>query len=313
MYSQYYSNGKLLIAGEYLVLRGAKALALPVAYGQSLNVALSSNCSNSWCSYQQKKLWLKIIFDHNFKILSSSDLDKARKLFSIIKAAHKINPSFFDRSRSYQVTSHLNFDLNWGLGSSSTLISNIAYWAGIDPFQLFSQVAGGSGYDVACARSDSPLFYQLKNGKYRTEPVKFKPLFRDKLFFLYLNKKQDSAGEVKKFKQNKQISAALITEISKLSEIMAQTKNQKIFMQSMARHEDIISNILQQPAIKEKLFKDFDGEVKSLGAWGGDFALVCSNISKNNTLKYFSSRGYKTVFTFDEMAIKQNPSLFKNI
>ena len=34
----FYSNGKLLITGEYVVLDGAKALALPTKFGQSLLV-----------------------------------------------------------------------------------------------------------------------------------------------------------------------------------------------------------------------------------------------------------------------------------
>ena len=35
----YYSNGKLLITGEYVVLDGATALAIPTKYGQSLCVS----------------------------------------------------------------------------------------------------------------------------------------------------------------------------------------------------------------------------------------------------------------------------------
>ena len=34
----YYSNGKLLITGEYAVLDGALSLALPTKFGQELNV-----------------------------------------------------------------------------------------------------------------------------------------------------------------------------------------------------------------------------------------------------------------------------------
>ena len=36
MKKTFYSNGKLLITGEYVVLDGAKALALPTKYGQNL-------------------------------------------------------------------------------------------------------------------------------------------------------------------------------------------------------------------------------------------------------------------------------------
>ena len=34
----FYSNGKLLLTGEYLVIDGAKALAIPTQKGQSLSV-----------------------------------------------------------------------------------------------------------------------------------------------------------------------------------------------------------------------------------------------------------------------------------
>mgnify|MGYP007000047733 len=34
----YYSCGKLLITAEYLVLKGAKGLAIPTKYGQKLSV-----------------------------------------------------------------------------------------------------------------------------------------------------------------------------------------------------------------------------------------------------------------------------------
>ena len=36
---RYYSNGKLLLTGEYAVLDGATALALPTKFGQSLEVS----------------------------------------------------------------------------------------------------------------------------------------------------------------------------------------------------------------------------------------------------------------------------------
>jgi hypothetical protein len=38
MQKTFYSNGKLLITGEYLILDGAKGLALPTKMGQNLSV-----------------------------------------------------------------------------------------------------------------------------------------------------------------------------------------------------------------------------------------------------------------------------------
>ena len=34
----FYSPGKLLLTGEYVVLDGAKSLAIPTIFGQSLNI-----------------------------------------------------------------------------------------------------------------------------------------------------------------------------------------------------------------------------------------------------------------------------------
>ena len=38
MEKTYYSNGKLLLTGEYVVLDGAEALAVPTRFGQNLTV-----------------------------------------------------------------------------------------------------------------------------------------------------------------------------------------------------------------------------------------------------------------------------------
>lgn len=46
------------------------------------------------------------------------------------------------------------------------------------------------------------------------------------------------------------------------------------FEKLITAHEAIISKLIQQDTIKAKLFKDFNGTIKSLGAWGGDFVLV---------------------------------------
>ena len=35
------SNGKLLLSGEYLVLFGAEALAIPLRYGQTLDITVN--------------------------------------------------------------------------------------------------------------------------------------------------------------------------------------------------------------------------------------------------------------------------------
>ena len=48
MKKKYYSNGKLLITGEYVVLDGAKALALPTKFGQYLIIEPGKNQQINW-------------------------------------------------------------------------------------------------------------------------------------------------------------------------------------------------------------------------------------------------------------------------
>ena len=63
----------------------------------------------------------------------------------------------------------------------------------------------------------------------------------------------------------------------------------------------IISNIIKQKSVKESFFKDFEGSIKSLGAWGGDFILVTS---KDNPTDYFKSKGFETIIPYHEMIKK---------
>ena len=59
--STFYSNGKLLITGEYVVLDGAKSLALPTKFGQNLSVEkVDSNQLIHWVSYDHDgSIWFE--------------------------------------------------------------------------------------------------------------------------------------------------------------------------------------------------------------------------------------------------------------
>jgi hypothetical protein len=52
--------------------------------------------------------------------------------------------------------------------------------------------------------------------------------------------------------------------------------------------------------VKEVLFSDFPGSIKSLGAWGGDFILVTK---AGDTVKYFERMGYTTIIPWKEMCL----------
>ena len=61
--NNYYSNGKLLITGEYTVLDGAMALAIPTRFGQSLNVTQIPENNIIWKSIDnENQTWFEDVF-----------------------------------------------------------------------------------------------------------------------------------------------------------------------------------------------------------------------------------------------------------
>ena len=47
----YYSCGKLLITAEYLILKGAKGLAIPTKYGQKMSIEKNTEKNIIWEAY----------------------------------------------------------------------------------------------------------------------------------------------------------------------------------------------------------------------------------------------------------------------
>ena len=127
----------------------------------------------------------------------------------------------------------------------------------------------------------------------------FRPVFHENIYFIYLNRKQNSLNEVKKYKKVKP-SKELISEISEITKNILNCSDQKIFNELICSHEQIISKLISKTTIKKELFKDFSGEIKSLGAWGGDFIMVSS---EDNPINYFKNKGYDTVFKFSDLLI----------
>ncbi|MBP7395540.1 MAG: GHMP kinase [Flavobacterium sp.] len=304
MRQTFYSNGKLLLTGEYLVLDGAKALALPTKMGQNLQVVTHDKPTISWKSFDADgTIWfedeLELDAIINYKEAAESSVKNT--LLTILHHAHLLQPSFFQETVGYQIETALTFPKKWGLGTSSTLINNLAQWLKIDAFELLNNSFGGSGYDIACAQNDTPIFYQLENQKPNVTPLDFQPEFASNLYFVYLNQKQSSKNAIaayynkkhEKLKQN-------IANINKLSDAVATAKNIKSFANALQLHENELSAILELLTVQEALFSDFDGVVKSLGAWGGDFILA---IALEDPTAYFSSKGYSTVIPYKEMIL----------
>ncbi|WNH09250.1 GYDIA family GHMP kinase [Thalassobellus suaedae] len=164
---KYYSNGKLLLTGEYVVLDGALSLAVPTKQGQSLHIEHIDEPKIIWKSLDELgTIW----FEDTFLIeqITSSflnlDNDISERVIQILNAAKTLNPDFLNTNTGFKITTSLTFPKNWGLGTSSTLINNVAQWANVNAFELLNLTFGGSGYDIACAQNNYqlPINYKKK-------------------------------------------------------------------------------------------------------------------------------------------------------
>lgn len=302
-YVEYSSNAKLLVSGEYLVMKGALALAFPLNVGQQLSVMQTTMGCINWLSLANGKHWLRAKFSlSNFDILETDNLFLAQKLQNILQLAKKLNPFFLIACSGIDAVARVSFNIEWGLGSSSTLVSNIAVWAQCNPFYLNLMAFGGSGYDIACARASSPILFSLKDGEPVFENAKINWNFIDRLSLVWLNKKQISSNELRRFKQL-EIDVASIDVISNITKQMLSCELFDEFVALIEMHESLVSEIINSPKVKQQLFPDFDGAIKSLGAWGGDFVLVASENSFKNVKKYFNQKGFNTVLRFNSLIL----------
>ena len=319
--NQHQAHGKFLLTGEYLVLKGALALALPLKLGQSLSVKPSSATSLQWDANKPEGLWFSVTLSpETLEIIKCSDPTKAEKLAQILKAIRTLNPTAFESRPHFET--HLDFNPNWGLGSSSTLIANLARWADVNPYELLKLTFGGSGYDIACATAEGPIYYQLddivsalrpfdrlrdhKAQGPKVEPIDFNPPFTEHLFFIYQGQKQSSSKEIKAFlaKANPEALQKDIEAVSEISRSVTKCENLDDFGLLMQCHERIIARCIGQEPV-QKRFPDFEGTLKSLGAWGGDFILAATEWDEGQVKAYFKEKDLEVVFAYNELVLNR--------
>jgi mevalonate kinase len=292
------------------VLEGASALAVPTKFGQDLSVEKIKEPQLIWGSFTNTgDCWFEAVFElpklRLVQATFNSDSDGsadfiAETLQDILLESRKLNPEFLKSEHGFQVKTNLTFPRDWGLGTSSTLINNIAKWAKIDAFQLLWNSFSGSGYDIANAQYNSPILYEVKNQKPVIQKVDFIPSFSDQLFFVHLNKKQDSKDGIARFKEKREKTNNEIQLVSEISRQLILEQKLSEFEKLIHEHEKIISSIIELPTVKESIFPDYFGTLKSLGAWGGDFILATGN---KDTPQYFKTKGYTTILRYSDMVL----------
>lgn len=305
MYAKFYAHGKFLITGEYFVLAGAKALALPLKLGQSLQVTEveGENRIIEWKTLEKGSSWFFAEFKlDDFSITSTNRIKSAEFIQGLLTYINQNSLAFRNLNRQLIFEANVDFPMDWGLGSSSTLISNLANWAGIDPYKMLFALSKGSGYDIACATAKGPILYR-NSVKPTVEKACFKPSFSKNLYFVYLGRKQDTATSInllgpKIFERKDE--AERVTELTKL---VVNSKKLDEFAGYLNEHEEIVSRAIGLPTVKAELFNDFTGTIKSLGAWGGDFVLATHPGTTDEVVNYFKHRGYRVILKYNDIVL----------
>lgn len=308
-----WSPGKIMLTGEYLVLQGAKSLALPTVLGQSLDFSVDKNRKTKMVNWKSKMPGNEIWYSNQFLIDSdfspNQQIGSQRTVFiqSLLRAINTLKPEFFKDTGVYTFNTFLDFDPGWGLGSSSSLIANLALLTDLQPFEILfhSSLNQGSGYDVAVCYMAEPITYFIEESIFHwAEPVELNwKQFASDCRLIYLNRKQDSNTEVTDFKSKWEINHGhnVISEITEITEKIIACTTKEEFCSLLNQHELILSEVLKKKTIKEEFFKDYNGTIKSLGAWGGDFILACSEHPPEYTESYFMNKGYQVIIDFGKM------------
>jgi hypothetical protein len=220
-------------------------------------------------------------------------------LTKILFEAHQLNPAILP-DKGFSVETQLTFPRFWGLGTSSTLINNVAQWFEINAFELLKNSFGGSGYDIANAQNNGPITYQIINGNPIVERIDFRPTYAEHIYFLYLNQKQNSKTAIAMYYSKSNDIQECRRKINAISQEIADGVDRERFEFLLNRHENLMSGVLEMATAKERYFSDFEGTIKSLGAWGGDFVMV---VSTSNPKDYFESKGFSTLLHYHEMIL----------
>ena len=250
------------------------------------------------------KMWFEStisLFD--FSAVTTTDQKISDYLQNLLKNAVRLNSEFLSQWNGFKIETQVEFPLDWGLGSSSTLIFLRSEWAEVNPLLLYFKTEDGSGFDVACAFADGPVEYLNSPDEVKYTEVDFNPKFKDNIFFVHLGVKKNSALGIKEYLKAVKNKSAFVKTISKITEDIQSTKSISEFESLLQKHEDTVASHTGFEKVKDLLFSDYSGIVKSLGAWGGDFVLATSIEGVEKVKEYFGNKGYQTVLTYKEIIL----------
>ncbi|WP_420459423.1 GYDIA family GHMP kinase [Neolewinella sp.] len=309
MLQEYYYHGKLLLTGEYFVLDGATALAIPTKAGQRFTVTPFPSPTRYELTWSVGGVSTsRPIRSHSFH---AGEWNEPRpggepvrdRLLQLFHAAEQLKPGCTEEGLvGKHVHCYLEFEPSWGLGSSSTLVSFLAEFLGVDPYALLAGTFGGSGYDLACATAAGPILYKRgESGRPLVSPITWRPDWLRQTYFVYRNRKQDSRQGIRAYRAA-DVAPQVAGEVSELTGLLQVALHLRTAARLLERHERLIAEALALHPVQET-FPDFPGTLKSLGAWGGDFIWALSEQPREQLRAYFAERGYGTFIPYHDMAL----------
>ncbi len=300
---EFHAQGKLLITGEYAVLDGALALAVPTKKGQSMRIQPQKEAhpSLTWRAFDvDHQPWLQCSWAYTMldSPQAAQTTPEEKHLLELLHRCQWLNP-LFNLAELYPqgvlVETYLDFNRAWGWGTSSTLLHLLGQWAQVSAWDLAQGRFSGSGYDLACAAAQGPIHYQLTVQGPKSTPMDWKPPFADQLHLVYLEQKQQSQSAIAHYRAATGPKQPLVDQISRLTVEMTDCQSTDHWNELVSRHEQLLASLLQVPTARERWFADYPGSIKSLGAWGGDFVLACGPSD------YFKAKGFTTCLPFAEV------------
>jgi len=282
----FYAPGKILLCGEYLVLKGFNGIALPTKLGQWLEVFEFKTPNEKADSIMYSALDLEGYkwIDWNCEItnIQNQEIGNSSEEF-LVKFFQLIPENNWKKGYSYRFETRLEFNQKWGLGSSSTFVSLLCQYFRLNPFKIEQQLLGGSGYDIAVAELKRPLiFWRNENGAHfrhwaagHTQNSNWSIVF--------LNEKVNSRKSselIKEAIEEIATDAAYQLQFQKIMEMIEIANDIFTIEAALEMYQLLMGQITNLPTPYQLLnIKPIkQGLCKWLGAWGGDMMLVNDNV-----------------------------------
>ena len=312
----FYAQGKVMFTGEYLVLDGAEALAFPTRLGQQLCVWHTEDRDRlDWRSRdKQGEVWVAASFTREELELPppASERSERARLLRLLHAVVEQAPEVWPEGGGLLLETRLDFDRRWGLGSSATLTYLLASFGGLDPYELNESEFGGSGYDVACAGAAAGAlrYWRSTPATPRVQRHAWWAQALARAQLIHLGRKQNSRDGIRAYRQQaaREREQAVVAA-TQLTRELLQTDALSDVSEVLRRHEALVAYATRQPTIAQHRFPDYPGLVKSLGAWGGDLALVLPpSEGAEVPSDYFDAHGTPVVARAGDLLLHSSPS-----